>query len=283
MYHLSDRKTYSLRKGKDLSVHTLLKSAHIRQDKVFKQISQEDLSSIEVYWHANCYSLYTSAHNIRHASACCDSSYQEVEESGRFMRLLRNPTDWSKCFICKKRRYKKIRELITVSTFEVCDSIKKAAEHQGDEDMLHMLRSVNDDLVASDAKYHKNCFSLYVAKKGKSSQSGKDTLYEPAFQEFTEDLATGIKKGKMYDVVSLLLRFQESLDKRGTSSESYTKQHLKSHLEKHFGDKIVFCQPSNRKASLRLCTQVRSRHKMFLMHGGKIHQLLKAKAKVKKQ
>ena len=45
------------------------------------------------------------------------------------------------------------------------DSIKKAAEHQGDEDMLHMLRSVNDDLVASDAKYNKNCFSLYVAKK----------------------------------------------------------------------------------------------------------------------
>ena len=60
--------------------------------------------------------------------------------------------------------------------------------------MLHMLRSVNYDLVASDAKYHKNCFSLYVAKKGKSIQNGKDTLYEPAFQELAEDLATGIKR-----------------------------------------------------------------------------------------
>ena len=61
-----------------------------------------------------------------------------------------------------------------------------------------------------------------------------------------EDLETGIKKGKAYDMASLLLRFQESLDKRGTTSESYTKQHLNSRLEKHFGDKIVFCQPSNR-------------------------------------
>ena len=47
-------------------------------------------------------------------------------------------------------------------------------------------------------------------------------------------------------MASLLPRFQESLDKRGTSSESYTKLHVKSRLEKHFGDKIVVCQPSNR-------------------------------------
>ena len=186
------RPSDSLRKGKDLSVHTLLKSAHVRQDKVFKRISREDLSSIEVFWHANSYSSYTNYHNIQHASACCDSSDQEVQESGRFMHSLTNLSDRSKCFICKKRTYKKIREPITVSTFEACDSIKKAAGHQGDEDILRMLQSVHDDLVASDTKYHKNCFSLYVAKKGKSSQNDKDTLYKPALQELAEDLATGI-------------------------------------------------------------------------------------------
>ena len=50
----TEKPSNNLSKGKDLSVHTLLKSAHIRQDKVFKRIYQEDLSSIEVYWHANC-------------------------------------------------------------------------------------------------------------------------------------------------------------------------------------------------------------------------------------
>ena len=59
----TEKPSDSLRKGKDLSVRTLLKSARIRQDKVFKRISQEDLSGIEVYWQANCYSLYTSAHD----------------------------------------------------------------------------------------------------------------------------------------------------------------------------------------------------------------------------
>ena len=61
------------------------------------------------------------------------------------LRKVKNPTDWSKCFICKKRTYEKARELITLSTFEACDSMKKAAEHQGDEEMLHILCNVNDD------------------------------------------------------------------------------------------------------------------------------------------
>ena len=56
-----------------------------------------------------------------------------------------------------------MRELITLSSFEACDSIMKAAKHEGDEEMLHILRNVNDDLVAADAKYHKNYF--YIAAR----------------------------------------------------------------------------------------------------------------------
>ena len=47
-------------------------------------------------------------------------------------------------------------------------------------------------------------------------------------------------------MASLLLRFYESLDRRGTASERYIKHHVKSRLEKHFGDEKVFCQSSNR-------------------------------------
>ena len=106
--------------------------------------------------------------------------------------------------------------------------------------------NVNDDLVAADAKYHKNCFSLYVAKKGKSLGTDKDSQYEAAFQELAEDITPGIRKGKAYDMASLLTRFRETLDRREIGSESYTKQHLKSHMEKHFGDDVVFSQPSHR-------------------------------------
>ena len=51
-------------------------------------------------------------------------------------------------------------------------------------------------LVAAGAKYRKNCFSLYVAKKGKSLGTDKDLQYEAAFQELAEDIIPGIKKGK---------------------------------------------------------------------------------------
>ena len=48
-------------------------------------------------------------------------------------------------------------------------------------------------------------------------------------------------------MASLLTRFHETLDRGGTGSESYTKQHLKSriHVEKHFGDDVVFSQASH--------------------------------------
>ena len=87
----TDKPSNKLRKGKDSSLHTLLKSASLRQDKVFEWISKEDHSNIEVYWHANCYSTYTSSHNIHYAATSAADSDRQVEESehtnasGRFL------------------------------------------------------------------------------------------------------------------------------------------------------------------------------------------------------
>ena len=50
--------------------------------------------------------------------------------------------------------------------------------------MLHILNGVNGDLIAAEAKYHKNCFATYVSKKTTLSlPKGKalDTPYERAF------------------------------------------------------------------------------------------------------
>ena len=41
------------------------------------------------------------------------------------------------------------------SSFEARDAIKKATEAKDDRRMLHILRGVNEDLVAAEAKYHK--------------------------------------------------------------------------------------------------------------------------------
>jgi hypothetical protein len=81
---------------------------------------------------------------------------KEKEEENRVTRSVKSPRDWSRCFICKNKTYKKEKKMINVCTFEACDSVRKAAESKEDLDMLHTLRSVNYDLIAAEAKYHKN-------------------------------------------------------------------------------------------------------------------------------
>ena len=61
---------------------------------------------------------------------------------------------------------------------------------QGDEEMLHILRGVNNDLVAVEAKYHKVCYATYmsnskheVLKKGAIERTYADT-----FDDFREGI-----------------------------------------------------------------------------------------------
>ena len=83
-------------------------------------------------------------------------------------------------FVCKKRTYKKSKDLTNVCTFQASENIRKAAEAQGDESMLHVLRNISYDLIASEAKYHKNCHSLYILKKDPKAEEC-NSLHEVSF------------------------------------------------------------------------------------------------------
>ena len=89
-------------------------------------------------------------------SKLCGQENEKGIESRIATRSVKTPVDWSKCFICKNKTYKKETKLINLCSFEARDSIRKAAELKNDDDMLHTLRSVNYDLIAAEAKYHKN-------------------------------------------------------------------------------------------------------------------------------
>ena len=178
-----------------------------------------------------------------------DSSSQDNEKksNSRVTRSVRPPRDWSKCFICRNKTYKKDKQLINVSSFEAQDSIKRAAEIK-DEDMLHDLLSVNYDQIATEAKYHKNCYTLYTSIKSfKKKESKGESLHEITFQEMVKDIEIGIISGKAYNMASLIDLFKAILKNNDAEAvDSYTKQHLKAHLQKHFADRIVFHQPPER-------------------------------------
>ena len=93
---------------------------------------------------------------------------------------------------------KKVTELTTVSTFIACQTIKRAATIQGDKAMLHLHLRVNDDLMADEGKHHKNCHSLYTAKKVRDDkgESSNELHHENAFKQLVEELRPGLEQGR---------------------------------------------------------------------------------------
>ena len=54
------------------------------------------------------------------------------------------------------------------------------------------------------------------------------------FKEMAAEISEGIYQGKAYDMSSLLSKYRELLKETGIKAESYSKQHLKLRLQKHF-------------------------------------------------
>ena len=116
--------------------------------------------------------------------------------------------------------------------------------------MLHILRGVNNDLIAAEAKYHKSCFASYVSKSNLKLQTFREkdgeSLYHEAFQGLAESISDGIARGRAYDMVSLLSMYKGLLANKGINASSYTMQHLKKRLQHRFTTSIVFHQPSDK-------------------------------------
>ena len=155
-----------LRKGKESSVETFISTLSLRHDEDYERLYSEisDRKDLELFWHSSCYSSYTSQQNIRYATSTNVSAPLLTGDSGntedrRLSRSAIAPTDWSCCLCCCNKTHKKVREMQSVCTLGACQTIKEAAESKCDERMLHILRGVNNYLIAAEAKYHKSCFA----------------------------------------------------------------------------------------------------------------------------
>lgn len=170
-------------------------------------------------------------------------------------------------FVARKKTHKKDKKLINISTFEACESIKKAAEAKNDEKMLHTMRSVND-LIAAEAKYHKSCYASYTSKSNLRFQVPRDkeeTKHDEAFNDLISIIAPKIEAGNTYDMNNLLNMFKGSLQSKGVDCESYTRQKLKSRLVSHFKEGLVFHHARHKAQSQSSCSQAQYHCSMPLM------------------
>lgn len=147
----------------------------------------------------------------------------------RVSRSTTTTTDLSSCFFCRNKTHREVATMYNVSTFKACKSIKNAADAKGDESMLHCHLSVNNDLIAAEAKYHKDCFSSYVSKSNLKHQGFGDNVsaHDVASKDLVRSITPGISDGRAYNMLTLLENYQENLKERGVNRESYTKHQLK--------------------------------------------------------
>lgn len=117
--------------------------------------------------------------------------------------------------------------------------------------MLHILRGVNEDLVAAEAKYHKSCFGSYTSKsniKHRAFKEVKDeSLFSITFNEMASTIQSSLDDGRAFDMAWLLAMYQNMLKSKGVNADGYTKHKLKLRMQSHFGDDIVFHQQFDKK------------------------------------
>ena len=222
-----------------------------------RQQSNEEIlcglaKSAGVVWHLPCYASYTSARNTWSAVYSLQSQISDIEsdcskgkEGCRPSRSAIDVTDMSKCLFCIKRTYLKSKDLVNVCTMKPSENIRKAAETQEDLSMLHVLRSISHDLIASEAKCHSNCYSLYILKKDPKAEECI-SLREVSFQELVAKITRGIREGKTYDMTTLLTTYQSDWESKSVDTSSYSKQHLEARLQKRYGDELILHMPTAR-------------------------------------
>lgn len=232
-------KNEALRLPLDPSIKRFVDALKIRLDRVYDRVFPDVhlLTNETVKWHSSCYENYTRKQNLRYIRNTPLSSEDEkvtAESSSKSLRSISSGIDWSTCLFCKCKTHKKIKKMIKVTTFDACQSIRSSAEIKGDENMLHILRSVNYDLIAAEAVYHKACHASYVSKANLKYQSKQNesspklNMYEEAFRELVDSVESNIMSGKAYDMNTLLNEYKSFLTEKGGQAESYTRQKLKS-------------------------------------------------------
>ena len=68
-------------------------------------------------------------------------------------------------------------------TFQACETIVQTATVKGDDDILRVTGAVNNDLVAAEARYHKDCHATYICKNNLHYEGRQERSYDVSFQK----------------------------------------------------------------------------------------------------
>ena len=157
-------------------------------------------------------------------------------------------------YILPKKKYKRVKELIIVASFDSCQAIVDAAIARDDQRLLLNIKGV--DLIAKEAKYDGKCRSKYVSKTNlkclsyKEDNEEEECVYSAAFAMLVDEITPGLSEGKIYDMSHLLDRYKQVLEVKGISCSNYRSEKLKRRMRGHFLEQIEAERPFEARINL---------------------------------
>ena len=258
------KKNEKLQNGKESSVNKFIECAKQRDDEIFRRISTDLENNTflvqNVKWHKSCYSTYTSNENVKyHASTQHDPLVSQPSTSVT-LRSSVMATNWNLCMVCQQVKCKGERDLTQVANLQVYDTLMNAAKCRNDETMMMRIRG--EDLVATEAKYHRGCYRRYTAAASSSKFTGGDKSiqaeYDSAFLKLINEIEQKlVKEGRAYDMATLSSMYKRHLADSGMEKavvDTYKVQNLKRRFIQHYGEKIQFHQQYERNKSEIVCS-----------------------------
>ena len=238
-------------------VKTILRIAQARNDEIYAALSpyEDDLISgkLNIFFHKSCRASYTSSSNNYMFKQ--DEQVPSVLQSGEYVSRTCSRAESSlfnirkQCFICGSDSERKeiLTQIQTGTGQSTREKVLHTAEERQDE-VVHSRMLNHPDLFAFDAKYHRNCYSIYITKHSVEAAKRKisacpidESSYDKAFKCITEYINSFIISKKT-DVSNLSSLRNEYIRALGTEDSSYSSWILKKRLVHHFGEKLVFIE-----------------------------------------
>lgn len=238
-------------------ITTILNVARARNDDVYAALSpcEDDLKSgaLNISFHKSCRASYTSSSNNYMYKQ--DERVAIVSRSGEYVSRTCSRVESSsfnirkQCFICgsDSERKQTLTHIQTGTGQSTREKVLCAAEERQDE-VVHARMLNHPDLFAFDAKYHRNCYAIYISKRSIEAAKRKvsacpayESSYDKAFICVVEYINRFVlsKKAGVLNLSSLRDNFIQAL---GTDDSSYSSWKLKKRLVHHFGEKLVFIE-----------------------------------------
>ena len=148
-----------------------------------------------VKYHRICYQNYTSKNNQSYRQNIDLNQSDSTDTHDYLTRSGAVPMDASKCLFCSCLKKRSDHNLVQISTFHIQDTIRNAAKELEDQNLL--AKVLGNDLIAREAKYHKNCLAEILTKAERKATKPEaaetETLFDKGFKSLISEIEDDLR------------------------------------------------------------------------------------------